>query len=128
MEMVSASQGQANSCEWAGIRAKAEDFGSSLNKNNFKPSTGWLDGFIERNNISFKNVCGVYAGIDEQAAGEQKDELVKIIKEAPAKNVFNAKENELFLKCTPDKTMTFKGKYCSSGKLSKECITRMVGG
>lgn len=34
------------------IRAKAEDFAASLNKD-FKASTGWLHGFKERNNITF---------------------------------------------------------------------------
>lgn len=108
------------------IRAKAEEFASSLNKD-FKASTGWLHGFKERNSITFKSVCGESAGVDEQAADKWKGELVKMIQETPPKNIFNADETGLFYKCTPDKTMTFKGERCSGGKLSKDRITLMVG-
>lgn len=109
------------------LRAKAEEFASGLNKQDFKASTGWLHGFKERNNIAFKSVCGESAGVNEEAADAWKDELVKIIEKTPAKNIFNADETGLFFKCTPDKTMTFKGERCSGGKLSKERITLMVG-
>lgn len=38
------------------IRVKAEEFASKLGKSDFKASTRWLDGFKERNGISFKSV------------------------------------------------------------------------
>ena len=43
-----------------------------------------------------------------------------MIEETPAKDIFNVDETGLFYKCTPDKTVTFKGDCCSGGKNSKE--------
>lgn len=73
-----------------------------------------------------KNVCGESAGVDEQAAGAWKDEFVKIMKETPTKNIFNADKAGLFHKPTADKTTTFKGGSCSGGKLSKEQLLQWV--
>ena len=43
-----------------------------------------------------------------------------MIKETPAKDIFNVDKTGLFYKCTPDKTLTFQGDHCSGGKNSKE--------
>ena len=74
----------------------------------------------ERNNISFKSVCGESGSVDKQAAGVWKSEVLKMIKETPAKDIFNVDETGLFYKCMPNKTLTFKGDRCSGGKNSKE--------
>ena len=50
-----------------------------------------------------------------------------MIEETPAKDIFNVDETGLFYKCTPDKTLTFKGDRCSGGKNSKERITLLIG-
>lgn len=109
------------------VRAKAEEFATTLGKNNFKASTGWLDGFKVRNEISFKTVCGESGGVNMDAANEWKDLLIGMIGETDAKNVFNVDETGLFYKCTPDKTLAFKNEKCSGGKLSKERITVLIG-
>ena len=111
--MVQAGAGQKIPLSGPLIRAKAEEFASSLGKVNFKASTGWLDGFKERNNISFKSVCGQSGSVDEQAADVWKSEALKMIEETPAKDIFNVDETSLFYNCTPDKTLTFKGNCCS---------------
>ena len=103
VKTVQASTGQKkNPLSGPLIRAKAEEFASSLGNVNFKASTGWLDGFKERNSISFKSVCRESGSVDGQAAGVWKSEVVKIIEETPAKNIFNVDETCLFYKCTPD--------------------------
>lgn len=109
------------------VRAKAEEFASGLDKGDFKASTGWLDGFKERNNISFKTVCGESGSVDEQAADVWKTDVLQMIEETPANNIFNVDETGLFYKCTPDKTLTFKGERCSGGKHSKERVTLLIG-
>ena len=58
--------------------------------------------------------------VDEQVAGVWKSEVLKMIEETPAKDIFNVDKTGLFYKCTPDKTLTFKGDHCSGGKNSKE--------
>lgn len=109
------------------VRAKAEEFASSLGKNDFKASTGWLDGFKERNGISFKTVCGESGSVDIEAANLWKDDLLQMISDRDAKDIFNVDETGLFFKCTPDKTLAFKGESCSGGKHSKERITLLLG-
>ena len=74
----------------------------------------------ERNNISFKSVCGESGSVNEQAAGVWKSEVLKMIEETPAKDIFNVGERGLFYKSMPNKTLTFKGDRCSGGKNSKE--------
>ena len=74
----------------------------------------------ERKNISFKSVCGQSGSVYEQAAGVWKSEVLKMIEEAPAEDIFNVDETGLFYKCTPSKTLTFKGDCCSGRRNSKE--------
>ena len=75
--MVQASTGQKkNPLSGPLIRAKAEEFASSLGKVNFKASTSWLNGFKERNAISFNSVCGESGSADGQAAGVWKSEVL----------------------------------------------------
>lgn len=109
------------------VRAKAEEFGASLGKNNFKASTGWLDGFKERNEVSFKAVCGESGAVDMDVANDWKDLCVQMIDDYADKDVFNVDETGLFYKCTPDKTLAFKNEKCSGGKHSKERLTVLMG-
>ena len=69
---------------------------------------------------SFKRVCGERGSVDEQAAGVWKTEVLKMITETPAKDIFNVNETGLLYKCTPHKTLSFKGDRCSGVKNSKE--------
>ena len=74
----------------------------------------------ETNNISFKRVCGESGSVDGQAAGVWKSEVLKMVEEAPAKDILNVDEAGLFYKCMPDKSLTFKGDRCSGEENSKE--------
>lgn len=109
------------------IRAKAEQFARELGQQNFKASTGWLDGFKERNKITFKAVCGESGSVNQQEAGQWKRDLEEMIQDRDQKNIFNVDETGLFFKCTPDKTLAFKDEKCHGGKLSKERVTLLVG-
>ena len=70
----------------------------------------------ERNNIYGNSACGDSGNVDGQAAGLWKSEVLKMIEETPAKDIFNVDETGLFYKCTPNKTLTFKGDRCSGGE------------
>ncbi|UYV71905.1 hypothetical protein LAZ67_9001013 [Cordylochernes scorpioides] len=86
-------------------------------------SSGWLDGFKERNKISFKTICGESGAVNLQVAEQWKNNLRELIQDKDARDVFNVDETGLFFKCTPDKTLAFKHEKCHGGKLSKERVT-----
>lgn len=109
------------------VRSKAEQFATDLGKSNFKASTGWLDGFKERNKISFKFVCGESGAVNQQLADQWKRDLEQMIEDRNPKDIFNVDETGLFFKCTPNKTLAFKDEKCHGGKLSKERLTLLVG-
>lgn len=102
---------------------KAQFFAKKLNFNNFKASSGWLDRFKKRNNISFKKICGESAAVDDGICAEWREKLKELIKDYNAKDIFNTDETGLFYKCLPDRTLCFKSKKCNGGKHSKERIT-----
>ncbi|UYV72296.1 hypothetical protein LAZ67_9002504 [Cordylochernes scorpioides] len=109
------------------IRSKAEQFATEMGKTDFKASSGWLDGFKERNKISFKTICGESGAVNLQVAEQWKNNLRELIQDKDARDVFNVDETGLFFKCTPDKTLAFKHEKCHGGKLSKERVTLLVG-
>ncbi|UYV69083.1 hypothetical protein LAZ67_6002306, partial [Cordylochernes scorpioides] len=57
------------------IRSKAEQFATEMGKTNFKASSGWLDGFKERNKILFKTICGESGAVNLQVAEQWKNNL-----------------------------------------------------
>lgn len=85
------------------VRAEAKEFAIALEKTNFKASTGWLDRFKNRKEISFKTVSGESGIVDMDAANDWKDLLIKMTCDTEAKNIFNVDETKLFYKCTPTK-------------------------
>ncbi|UYV78372.1 hypothetical protein LAZ67_16001109 [Cordylochernes scorpioides] len=94
------------------IRSKAEQFSTEMGKTDFKASSGWLEGFKERNKISFKTICGESGAVNLQVAEQWKNNLRELIQDKEARDVFNVDETGLFFKCTPDKTLAFKHEKC----------------
>ncbi|UYV67408.1 hypothetical protein LAZ67_5000482 [Cordylochernes scorpioides] len=71
------------------IRSKAEQFATEMGKTDFKASSGWLDGFKERNKISFKTICGESGAVNLQVAEQWKNNLRDLIQDKDARDVFN---------------------------------------
>ncbi|XP_042908264.1 tigger transposable element-derived protein 4-like [Parasteatoda tepidariorum] len=108
-------------------RAKVEEFAISLGNSSCKASSGWLNGFKERNGISFNSVCGESSSLNQGAAKEWKEKVVEIIEYTLDRDIFNIDATGLFFKCTAAKTLAFKGEKCSGGKHNKDRITLLVG-
>uniref|UniRef100_A0A8C4SFH0 HTH CENPB-type domain-containing protein n=1 Tax=Erpetoichthys calabaricus TaxID=27687 RepID=A0A8C4SFH0_ERPCA len=94
---------------------------------NGKVFNGWLDKFKERHGIVFNRQCGESAQMPEEDCSHWIQKLPEIVQDYSPDDVFNADETGLFFKCTPDKTMTFKGEPCHGGKKSKERVTLLLG-
>ena len=61
------------------IRAKAEEFAFSIGENDFKASTGWIDGLKTIvNDISFKTIYGESESVDTEATISWKDDFLQI--------------------------------------------------
>lgn len=84
-------------------------------------------GFEERNGISLKNVCSASTSINEEMANEWFDGLTEMINEYESTEVSNVDETGLFIKCMPNKTLTFNSEKCSARKNSKERVTVLDG-
>lgn len=69
------------------VRIKTEEFAAGLGMNGFKASTGWLDGFKERNSMTLKSVCVESASvINHKAANVWKDDVLQMKEENPARH------------------------------------------
>uniref|UniRef100_H3A6S1 HTH CENPB-type domain-containing protein n=1 Tax=Latimeria chalumnae TaxID=7897 RepID=H3A6S1_LATCH len=105
---------------------KAEHFAKELGHSEFQASVGWLDKLKSRHNTLFKNVCGKSAAVSDNDCDTWRIRVLPNLFKDYRENDFNADETGLFFKCLPDKTMTFKGDNCHSGRHSKECVPAMV--
>ncbi|XP_060877253.1 tigger transposable element-derived protein 4-like [Metopolophium dirhodum] len=107
------------------ILEKAAEFAKNLVLT-FQASSGWLEKFKLRNGIVEKIISGENATVSEvDCEHYQTNILPSSLKEYDSKDIFNADEFGLFFKCTPDRTLTFKGDTCHGGKKSKERVTVM---
>ncbi|XP_062606705.1 tigger transposable element-derived protein 6-like [Saccostrea cucullata] len=89
--------------------AKAQEFASQLG-DEFKCTTGWLERFKERHNITFKRVCGESKAVNEgtDQMTEWSSTLQTLLGEYSHSDIFNADETGLFFRLLPDKTLEFK--------------------
>lgn len=92
----------------------------------FSASNGQLEGFEKRNDLCFKTVCEESSSVNPETCRQQIQDLSHHIADYSADDVFNADETDLFFKCLPDKTFTFKGANCNGGKISKERVTILL--
>ncbi|CAI6368338.1 unnamed protein product [Macrosiphum euphorbiae] len=109
------------------IQEKAAEFAKNVGLT-FQAISGWLEKCKLRNGIVEKIISGDSATVSEVDCEHYRTNILpSLLKEYDSKDIFNADEFGLFFKCTPDRTLTFKGDTCHGGKKSKERVTVMVG-
>ncbi|CAI6363779.1 unnamed protein product [Macrosiphum euphorbiae] len=114
------------------LKEKANIFAKSLGYTNFKNSTGWLDKWKKRNNITLRKPCsGNLSNLSvskDQHCFQWKNDILTIINEYSPNDIFNADETGIFYRCLPDSTqqLSYGNDDCRDGKRSKERVTVLL--
>ena len=112
------------------MREKAKYFATKLGISDleFDCSSGWLERFKVRHDISFKRVCGEANSVETNSVEMEnwQNKLAKILQDYSPDQIYNADETGIFYRLLPDKTLEFKNVNCHGGKLSKDRLTAMV--
>ncbi|GBL89945.1 Tigger transposable element-derived protein 4 [Araneus ventricosus] len=107
---------------------KAIEIAEELNIEDFGGSNGCLECFKGRHCLSFETICGEAAAVEGEAIEDWKSSVLKdILSRFDASKVFNLDETGLFYRLLPDKTLSFKGEKCTSGKATKQRQTLLLG-
>ena len=110
------------------LQEKAREIAAQLQISEFRASNGWLEKFLRRHSITLKSVQGEVGDINWiEVNNWQQGALQDILKQYSPNDIFNVDETGLFWRLLPNKTLSFKGERCTTGKKSKERITILVG-
>ncbi|XP_046395541.1 tigger transposable element-derived protein 4-like [Ischnura elegans] len=105
------------------LKEKARNLALTLGHQDFKCSTGWLDNFKKRYNISYQRECGEEGKVDDNLVSKWHQINDSIIESFAPRDRYNMDETGLFWKALPDRTMHHKGKKCHGAQRSKERLT-----
>lgn len=109
------------------LKIQAEKFAERFGYKDFICSTGWLDRFKQRHEITFGKMSGEAASVNKSDATKWIDEKWPEWKMSfEEDNIYNADETGVFFNATPRETLKFKGEKCVGGKLSKLRLTALV--
>ncbi|XP_030754388.1 tigger transposable element-derived protein 4-like [Sitophilus oryzae] len=105
------------------IRSKAKEIASKLDYVTFNASSGWLERFKKRHNITFKTISGESASVNPEDVRSFIEKIPSRLAEYHPRDIYNADETGLLFLALPDKTFAFKGEKCAGGKMAKERLT-----
>lgn len=89
----------------------------------FKASNGWLQKFVRRHDLIFKNLTGEGASVDDVQAGAWKDGLQELCEGYEPKDIFNLDETGLFFRQAPRKSYVQRGGQCLGTSKAKNRIS-----
>jgi hypothetical protein len=93
---------------------------------NLKCSTGWLQRFKERRNITWHSVSGGGASANLDSADKWRENVKPIVTQYAPNDIFNRDEMALFYNAQPERTLALKGQKCQGGKGYKDCVTFLL--
>jgi len=109
------------------LKEKANEIAKRLDIASFSCGDSWITRFKKRYLINTGTIVGESASVHTNTVKEFLENVwPEIRKEYTDANIFNADETGIFYKCTPNKTLKFKGETCSGGKLSKERLSVLL--
>ncbi|XP_066157788.1 tigger transposable element-derived protein 6-like [Euwallacea fornicatus] len=105
------------------IRSKAKELAEKMGYQDFRASSGWLEKFRIRHNITFRSISGEAATVNTEHVAIFKNNISVLLKHYEPRNIYNADETGLFFRALPEKTFALKGEKCAGGKMAKERLT-----
>ena len=115
------------------VIAKAREIAGTLNipEKDFKASWGWLANFRARKGLGSILLCGEGAEVDKESPEllSRLNELYDVIRQYPARNVYNMDETGLFFRLLPRYTLLMPNedmKTVRGKKKSKDRVTLVV--
>lgn len=109
------------------LQEKAKDLAKTMNKPDFKPTSGWFCRWKERNAIVYKRVHGEKKDADEPAAERWiTDVLPELIRNYKPEDIYNCDETGIYYRAMPEGTLAQKSESVSGSKKAKDRITALV--
>ena len=102
------------------LQQQALKIATSLGKEGFSASEGWLCKWKARYNIKKYNICGESELVDLTVADDWKENLGQMVHGYNLKDVFNMDETGYFFRALPTKSLNKVGQMCKGGKQSKD--------
>ncbi|GBM49409.1 hypothetical protein AVEN_169281-1 [Araneus ventricosus] len=85
------------------IRHKAKELADALGIENLSDSSGWLDRFRIRNNITCRSLCGEAADVNPSSCEGWQERLPLLLAGYDDKGIFNVDKTALFFCSLPNK-------------------------
>ncbi|KAG0432397.1 Tigger transposable element-derived protein 6 [Dictyocoela muelleri] len=105
------------------LQDKALEMASICGIENFSASSGWLQCFKKRHQISSKMISGESGMVDINIIEDFKHVYTNKLKSYKPEDIFNCDETGLFFKCSTNRTLCHVEEDQISGKFSKERLT-----
>ena len=95
---------------------KAKQIDSSLGKQKFTRSNGWLEKWKRKYNIKELRISGESGDVEGPTVDSWLERLPELVTGYAQNNIWNMDETGLFWKVLPDRGFGLKGKQCREGK------------
>jgi hypothetical protein len=102
------------------LQSEALTVAKSLQNDQFKAYTGWLDSFRKRHNIVWNGVCVESKDVNESVVSEYKPNLLQLISPYEPKNIYNVEETRLFFRHCQQNQLWLREKSVQGAKCPKK--------
>lgn len=110
------------------LQRKAQDLALLLGhkEEDFAASSGWLQRFRSRHEISCHVASGESACVDRESCEKWLERVQPVLAKYEERDVYNVDETGVFFKLLPERSLSLNGEKCHGGKRSKDRVTALV--